>query len=596
MAKFEVGENVAGFLIESEIGRGGMGVVYKARQISLQRTVAIKRIPESCSADADSLGRFKREALATARLNHPGIVQIYDYCDVDGESFYVMEYLEPKEWTSLQKILDEEILLESNRALMLCRGILSGLKVAHEAGLVHRDIKPANIMVNKSGEVRILDFGIAICAEMTRLTMDQCTPSGTLYYMSPEQGAGGDIDGRTDIYALGTMLYQMLAGVLPFRAQDPMALLRMRSDTDAAPLRKANPDVSEDVESIVMKALARDPAQRYATAQEMADDIELFLKKQPFMVSDVTRDEPKSQECDEDAEVFILEINVEESRLRVGYGTQGKEIPTVSRYDHAQVTEKEMAEWSAKCFSIIYEANKTSSPNPKYLAELKSLSQSMYERLLPLSVKTALQATSAKQMLLRLDDKAIQIPWELLWDGKEFLCLRFRCGRMVSTFKAVFDQPARTVGDTTRFLILSNPKGDLKASTEECRILKDQIAGFSHVNVRVRNARISVNQTREDIRDADIVHYSGHARYDTLNPEGSGWLLNDGVFGATNVRQLQGGHSTLPILVFANACRSATFDANDTKSAPGRVFSLANAFLLAGVQNYIGTFSEVLDA
>lgn len=596
MAQFEVGQNVAGFLIESEIGRGGMGVVYKARQVSLQRTVAIKKIPESCSINPDSLARFKREALATARLSHPGIVQIYDYCDLGGETFYVMEYLEPKDWTPLQTILEEEILLDSNRALLLCKNLLAGLRVAHEEGLVHRDIKPANIMVGKSGETKILDFGIAICNEMTRLTMEQCSPSGTLNYMSPEQGEGGDIDGRTDIYALGTMLYQMLAGVLPFRAQDQMALLRLRSETDPQPLRSINPDIAEDVERIVMKALARDPNQRYRDAQEMSDDIELLLKKQPFMVSPVTRDTPQSRGADEDAEVFLLEVNVEQSRLRVGYGSQGNALPTVSRYDYVQVTEKEMAQWSAQCLRIIYEANKSSSPNPKYLLELKNISQTMYDRLLPLSAKSALKATKANQIVLRLDDKAIQVPWELLWDGKDFLCLRFRCGRMVSTVKMVLEQPPRTVGEDTRFLILSNPKGDLKASTEECLILKDQVASFPRVQVRVRNARISVGQTTQDIRNADIVHYSGHAQYDPSNPAGSGWLLHDGVFGASIVQQLQGGHSALPILVFANACRSATFDANDTHSATNRVFSLANAFLLAGVQNYVGTFAEVLDA
>jgi serine/threonine-protein kinase len=268
------------YTVISPISEGAMGSVYRGERLKLGRAVAIKIMHEALPDELASRQRFEREAKLMAMLDHPHCVSVIDFGVHDDKPFLVMELVRG---TSLQELIDKEGALPIPRAAEIMRQVLSGLAHAHELGIIHRDIKPANIMVSSStglGEqVRILDFGLARLTEgSTKLTTGIVV--GTPNYMAPEQCRGGDLDGRTDLYACGVMLFELLAGRKPFVADDPIAVVRKH--IGEPPPRLA--DVARgtdfgDFEAICAKALAKASADRFANAQEMSAAIDAALKK-----------------------------------------------------------------------------------------------------------------------------------------------------------------------------------------------------------------------------------------------------------------------------------------------------------------------------
>ncbi len=256
--------------ILSEIGRGAMGVVYRARDPMLQRVVAIKTINLALSRDEriDFESRFYREAGSAGRLNHPNIVTIYDVGDTGELAYMAMEFLEGEE---LRDLLDMGAPLPLERVVEIAAGIARGLGFAHEHGVVHRDIKPSNVMILKNGSVKITDFGIALIPAASRTVAGMIL--GSPKYMSPEQVMGKAVDGRADIFSLGVVLFEMLTGKTPFEGENISALMyRILNDTPALPgsLRAGLPAAFDH---IVSRALARQPEDRYQTASEMVDDL-----------------------------------------------------------------------------------------------------------------------------------------------------------------------------------------------------------------------------------------------------------------------------------------------------------------------------------
>ncbi len=260
------------YALERELGRGGMAIVYLARDLRHDRPVALKVLLPSL---AQSLGaeRFLREIRTAARLQHPHILSVHDSGEADGQLWFTMPYVEGE---TLRQRLRREGQLSLPDALRIAREVADGLDFAHRHGVVHRDVKPENILLS-DGHALVADFGIsrALAGEESGEALTETGVSvGTPAYMSPEQAAGQPVDARTDVYALGAVLYEMLAGEPPFTGPTPQAVIAKRFHTDAVPLRAVRPSVPEHVERAVARALARVPMDRFASAAELAHALE----------------------------------------------------------------------------------------------------------------------------------------------------------------------------------------------------------------------------------------------------------------------------------------------------------------------------------
>ncbi len=265
-----VGRTLSKYRIVARLGRGGMAEVYKAYQPGLNRYVAVKVLHSHLADDEDFIGRFEREATAVARLRHPHIVQVFDF-DVEASMYYmVMEFVEgPTLKDELKERSEKGQIFTLPETYRIISALASAIDYAHSRGMVHRDLKPANIMFTAEGQVVLTDFGIARIVGATRYTLTGAI-SGTPAYMSPEQGQGERGDERSDIYSLGVILYEMVTGRVPFDADTPFAII-MKHINDPLPLPTTiNVEVPEPVERIILKAMSKNPDDRYQTAGEMA--------------------------------------------------------------------------------------------------------------------------------------------------------------------------------------------------------------------------------------------------------------------------------------------------------------------------------------
>jgi eukaryotic-like serine/threonine-protein kinase len=267
------------YVVIERVGSGGMAEVYRARDELLGREVALKVLHERFSQDRSFVERFKREAQAAANLNHPNIVSLFDYGADDDTYFIVMEFIDGK---SLSDVLQDEGPLMPERAAEIAADVAKALGRAHEGGLVHRDIKPSNIMITSSGQTKVTDFGIAraLGTDGDQTITQTGMVIGTAAYFSPEQAQGSPVDARSDVYALGVVLYEMLAGRAPFTGETPLAVAYKHVREDPEPPSTVNPDVPKSLDSITMKALAKNPDNRFSSASEMDDDLQRFLAGQ----------------------------------------------------------------------------------------------------------------------------------------------------------------------------------------------------------------------------------------------------------------------------------------------------------------------------
>jgi serine/threonine-protein kinase len=272
---------VPGYELLEVLGRGGMGVVYKARQLGFNRVVALKMIRAGDGSTTDS-GRFRVEAEAVARLRHPNIVQVYDTGEADGSPYFSMEYLEGG--ALADRVRDEP--LPPRRAAELVEALARAMQHAHAQGVIHRDLKPSNVLLGADGTPKVADFGLArlLDAEATRTASEVVL--GTACYMAPEQAAGRsrDIGPATDIYGLGAILYCLLTGRPPFERGSWVTVLeRVRTEEPTQP-RRLRPDVDRDLEAVCLKCLEKEPARRYAGAGALADDLRRYLSAEPTQV------------------------------------------------------------------------------------------------------------------------------------------------------------------------------------------------------------------------------------------------------------------------------------------------------------------------
>ncbi|HEY6552142.1 MAG TPA: serine/threonine-protein kinase, partial [Vicinamibacteria bacterium] len=268
-----IGTSLLHYEILEKLGEGGMGVVYKARDPRLQRMVALKVLPPDRSAEPVRRARFLREARAAATLNHPHIVTIHDIATDRGTDFIVMEIVSGQ---ALRRLIPDQGLPVAD-ALRIAQQVADALAAAHEAGVVHRDLKPANVVVTHDGRAKVLDFGLATLASDSgdareRLTGDGAVV-GTVAYMSPEQTLGHPADARSDMFSFGVLVYEMLAGVLPFGGRNAGEQYHLLHYTLPTPVRAVRPAVPEVLERLVMRTLEREPGARFADMREVEREL-----------------------------------------------------------------------------------------------------------------------------------------------------------------------------------------------------------------------------------------------------------------------------------------------------------------------------------
>jgi predicted Ser/Thr protein kinase len=295
-----IGQNLGRYRIVSEIGRGGMGVVYRATQTTLDRTVAIKMLSPHLAHSSEHLARFRREAEVLARLQHECIVHIYDVEEVGGAFYIIMEYVAGP---SLGEVLQREGRLDEGRVREVAVQLASGLEAAHRKGIVHRDLKPDNILFTPEGRPKITDFGIARIAGDDAMARTRTgILMGTPYYMSPEQARGGELTGASDQYSLGVLLYQMLSGRVPFEGSDPISVAIQHVQVDPPSLREAVPDLYPGLLSVVERAMRKDPSGRFPSAGEMARSLRILElggapEEEPWAPGPADRDGPRCPGC-----------------------------------------------------------------------------------------------------------------------------------------------------------------------------------------------------------------------------------------------------------------------------------------------------------
>jgi len=267
--------------LHRKLARGGMADVYLARDLLLDRPVAVKVLFSEYAKDDTFVERFRREARAAANLNHPNVVAIYDWGQQYGTYFIVMEYVEGR---TLSEIIRTEGPLHPNRAAEVTADVAAALAFAHRNGVIHRDIKPGNILITSTGQVKVADFGIAqaLTAEATQASLTQVgAVMGTATYFSPEQAQGKTVDPRSDLYSLGCVLYEMLTSRPPFTGESPVAIAYLHVQEPPVAPTDVAAGVPEPLEAIDLKLLAKDPADRYPSAEDLRTDLRRFLEGRP---------------------------------------------------------------------------------------------------------------------------------------------------------------------------------------------------------------------------------------------------------------------------------------------------------------------------
>src|SRR5579864_7264187 len=257
------------------LGQGGMGAVYKATDVELNRTVAVKVIRPDLARDKAIVDRFKQELLLAHQVTHRNVIRIYDLSEADGMKFITMEYVEGE---NLLTLLHEKKKFSPSEAVEIMLQVCRALEAAHSVGVIHRDLKPQNIMRDKTGRILVMDFGLARTLEGDGMTQSGALV-GTMDYMSPEQALGKELDERSDIFALGLIFYEMLTGQMPFRADSALASLIKRTQERARPISDHDNTIPQNLSAIVSKCLERDPGARYQSAKELLADLEAWQGK-----------------------------------------------------------------------------------------------------------------------------------------------------------------------------------------------------------------------------------------------------------------------------------------------------------------------------
>lgn len=349
------GSVIGDFIIQHELGRGGMGIVYAAHQISLDRPAALKILAESFARNTDFVVGFIKEARAAAKLNHPNIVQAYAVGDDNGVFYFAMEHINGE---TMKSILDREKVIPVEKAIDIVRQIAEALEYAwQEEKLVHRDIKPDNIMLTSNGRAKLADLGLAKVGNDPSKT-DGEEVMGTPQYISPEQLTGEELDNRTDIYCLGATFYQFLTGRFPYEGATALEIARQHLEGTLIPPNKVNPAIPEAVSHVVEKMMAKNPDDRYQSAGQLAEDLNLIKRgHKPLSVGGVSKLSPPKIKIPgkKTPEAGAASVKVPQ---KAGGKTTSQNGPKLSLKNHASTPEEAIPQFTA----APKDAKKTAAP------------------------------------------------------------------------------------------------------------------------------------------------------------------------------------------------------------------------------------------
>lgn len=578
------------YRIVSELGRGGMGIVYKAHDPRIDRVVAIKTIRKDRytgeESESRALARFEREARAAGKLTHPGIVTIYDVAEDGDELYLTMEFVEG---VSLRSKMEQAQRFALAEAVHVLAQVCDALGYAHSRGVVHRDVKPDNILCLADGTVKLADFGIARLATATATH----TAIGTPRYMAPEQWRGADVDGRTDLFAVGVMLHELLTGAGPFTARSTTQLMYVVLNDPPSLPTQIDPSLPKAVDTVVQRALCRDPSGRYRSGNEFARALEqlvgeaaaaapaeavrlTILRRGDVHFVDLAETGtliPRSETRVDTA--FMEELAGEVERLAAGR-VEGRGAET-------------LADTTGSAPTLGYGSAGGYDEDDR-VSGLQAIGRLVYSHLLTEPARRKISASTGGDLYLRLDEQLVHVPWELCYDGHEFLATKFRIGRQVITDRPI---PQRSAASTSgsgqiEILLVTDPTETLGGARDECAAIEAQLATAPEVRVtRLAGKSVRKMVLLQALGRSTIVHFAGHSIYDGDDPTRSGWVLSDGVLTAGEMTKLD----RLPQLVFSNSCHAgATVGWDGRSSYEGHAFGIGSAFLLAGVPNYLGTF------
>ncbi|MBI4547040.1 MAG: protein kinase [Ignavibacteriae bacterium] len=389
-----IGQTISHYKILEKLGEGGMGVVYKAQDLKLNRTVALKFLPQRVSAQETERARFLQEAQSAAILNHPNICTIYAIEEHEGQQYIVMEFIDgvtlrekiqgasPTVWRAGFKLQD---------AVSYAIQIGEALQEAHSKGIVHRDIKPENIMINAKNQIKVMDFGLAKLKGSLKLTKTSSTV-GTLAYMAPEQIQGGEVDARSDIFSFGIVLFEMLTGRLPFRGEHEAAMVYSIVNEPPESLLKHRPDVSTELERIINRALEKEPEDRYQHVDDMVSELRR-IKKQSAKVSRTSLADmkiPQTSEASPSQQVGKVEVSIPKKKNRfvlIAGPLAGVLILAVAGYFLFFASHK-----SIDSLAVLPFVNAAGDPNADYLSD--GITESLINGLSQLSNLTVMSRSS----------------------------------------------------------------------------------------------------------------------------------------------------------------------------------------------------------
>lgn len=332
MGEIVIGTTIGGYQILEEIGEGGMATVYRAHQLSMNRDVAVKVLPQHISRQPHSLDRFQQEAKIVARLEHRAIVPVHDYGEHEGTPYLVMRYMDGG---SVDDLLANGP-IDPARTLEILRQIAPALDYAHQNDVLHRDLKPSNILLDASGDAYITDFGIARLLGEGSTSLTTTGVVGTPSYMSPEQAQGHDLDGRSDVYALGVVLFEMLTGARPFEGETPYSVAVKHVTEAPPPACTINPQLPRAVEPVLFKVLEKQRDRRYQTAGEFAEALSIALERPTAVLalpaSMVDTDPSLEQALRDGADRRAVEPSQTVLPNPVPVSSQGNDFPPIRSY------------------------------------------------------------------------------------------------------------------------------------------------------------------------------------------------------------------------------------------------------------------------